>query len=395
MTFGSLKIDRARKGAALIPSEPLTTVHRTFDNAPRATLADWLTPPMNRWAFRHVRELMWTERVSAAPRGPLPKAESSSLISDEVLSYFEQSYTDAFVVLHEGQLVDEWYAPGVAIDDRHIVFSVTKSIVGIVASVLIAAGVLDDSAPVTAYIPEVAAGGYAAATVRDVLDMTADIRFTEDYDGEDMRLYREANGTAPAKDGGAGLHAFLVNLPQSGPHGRAFHYASPTAELAAWVCERASGLSLAELISQYIWQPIGAEHDADLLIDRYGASRGSGGFAATARDLARMGQLLIDAPSGPIRHGIADLKRPGDRDHWEAGTLRGFIPNGSYRDFWYQSADAPGIYLAAGIYGQRVYVDVIHHTVIVQQSSLPTSFDETTWQQTLPLFRGIVDIFRA
>jgi CubicO group peptidase (beta-lactamase class C family) len=377
-------LELADAGERQIPRE------RDFGGAPRPTLANWLTAPTNRWAFRHVRELILTERVSAGPGGPLPVVEDSDLLTEEVVRFLEESYTDAFVVLRDGQLAAEWYAPGVAVDDRHIMFSVSKSVVGIVASVLIADGLLEDSALVTKYVPEAAFGGYATATVRDLLNMTASIDFNEDYEGVDARRYREAIGMLPGAGEGEGIHKFIVSLPQSGPHGKALNYISPTAELASWVCERATGASLAQLISRYVWQPIGAEHCADLLIDRYGASRGSGGFCATARDMARLGQLLIDPPAGSLGLAIADLKKSAERDQWTAGNLNEFLPNGLYRSFWYQLDDAPGVYIAMGIHGQRVYVDSKCRTVIVQQSSLPESFDEPTWRQMIPRFQGII-----
>jgi CubicO group peptidase (beta-lactamase class C family) len=293
------------------------------------------------------------------------------------------------VVLSGGELAAEWYADGVGPDDRHMIFSCTKSVVGLVASALVAEGRLDDKAMVTTYVQEADQGGYADATVRDLLNMTADIEFVEHYDGPDVRAFRIASGQLEAPDS-PGIHRYTVGLSRAGDPGRQVRYASPTTDLAGWVCERVTGRSLAELIADYIWEPMGAEWEADLLLDRFGASRASGGLCVAARDMARIGQILLreDLPT-PLAAAAASVKQPGDAGTWSAGSLADFLPDSAYRDFWYQPPTDPEVYLAAGIYGQRIYVDVPRRVVIAQQASLPDSFDAQTWDETLPLFRRI------
>jgi CubicO group peptidase (beta-lactamase class C family) len=308
-------------------------------------------------------------------------------VTERLIDYLDRSRTDAFVVLHEGRPAVEWYAPGVAPDDRHILFSVTKSVVGIVAGALVESGRLDPEALVSSYVPETLGGGYGTATVRELLDMTANIGFVEDYDGPDVRRYRVAVGQLPGSSS-EGIHAFVSGLPPTGKHGQAMNYVSPTADVAGWVCERAGGLSLAELVSAYVWGPMGAQYDGDMLLDRHGAARASGGLCATARDMARIGQLLIDGAGG----GVADVRSPGDRGAWTAGSLRDFLPHAAYRNFWYQPAGTPDILLAAGIHGQRIYADIPRRVVVAQQASLPTAYDHQTWVETLPVFENIARV---
>ncbi|GAA4013573.1 serine hydrolase [Streptomyces plumbiresistens] len=361
---------------------------RDFGGGPRPTLADWLTAPGNKWAFRHARELFTSERVGGAPGPAWTPPLHQSPLTEPLTDYLGRSHTDALVVLHDGRPAVEWYAPGVQPDDRHILFSVTKSVVGIVASALVADGLLDPGAPVSSYVPETAVGGYGDATVRELLDMTANIRFVEDYDGPDVRRYRVAVGQLPSANS-EGIHAFVCGLPSVGRHGESLSYVSPTADLAAWVCERAAGMSLAQLVSTYVWGPMGAESDGDMLLDHHGAARASGGLCATARDMARIGHLLIgDGPDGAGR-STADLLRPGDRGAWATGTLADFMPGAAYRSFWYQPNGTPDVLLAAGIHGQRIYVDVSRRVVVAQQASLPEAYDHRTWTETLPAFESL------
>src|SRR6516225_8893135 len=158
------------------------------------TAYNWQDPPFNRWAFWHVDEILPTYQVTrgdgparglpgsaAAPDlfgVPVTRTDGSAGTADEVL---DDTFTDAYAVLQDGELVAEWYGPLGAPERPHALMSVSKSVVGCVAAVLIDRGQLDSQAPVTAYIPELAASGYAGASVRHVLDMRSGVAFLEEY----------------------------------------------------------------------------------------------------------------------------------------------------------------------------------------------------------------------
>ncbi|MET1027159.1 MAG: serine hydrolase, partial [Dongiaceae bacterium] len=228
-----------------------------FPPAPdqQVTLENWRRPPFNSWAFHHVRQILPTANIrrgtdAAAPlphnprqfdglsfRGP----RGRDWTVDQMLT---TSMTDGFVVLKRGQIAAECYANGQTAADPHIVFSVSKSITGTLAGILVENGQLDPDAPVTRYIPEAATSAYGDCTVRHVLDMTVSIDFVEDYlnvDGAFAR-YRDATGWNPVYDPARlnDLRSFLLTLPRGQhPHGDRFYYVSPNSDLLGWVLERA------------------------------------------------------------------------------------------------------------------------------------------------------------
>ena len=359
----------------------------------RPTLANWLEYPVSRWSFRHVRELAPSARVAARRASPLPSASADpSLLTPQARSILELTYTDALVVLHDGRLVMEWYAPGVKSDDRHILFSVTKSVTALVVGALAGHGKLDIDERVAMYVPESQQGGFGTATLRHLLDMTAAVRFVEEYYGPDMRRYREAAGLPPTA-GDKGLHSYISRLPPDGPHGQQFRYTSPSTDMLGWVCERASGAPFAELIAEYVWAPMGAEADADLLVDRFGAPRAGGGLCGTARDMARIGQLLIDGGAGAVPDWyVADLMSAGDAALWAAGEIAHLLPGGAYRSCWYQPREDPGVVMAIGIHGQWIYVDVPRRVVVVKQSSGAKATDPPVDREVVALLRDIARI---
>jgi CubicO group peptidase (beta-lactamase class C family) len=285
----------------------MTQLMAGFPPAPEAqvTLANWQDPPFNRWAFQHVRELIPSHLIPAGSPAPLPagpplgnpamvRADGSTATLEDVLA---DTYTDAYLALHDGHVVAERYDSGMTDGTRHLLMSVSKSILSCVAAVLAERGLLDLHAPVTTYVPEVSGSGYAGATIRDLLDMRTGVAFRETYTALDaeVRVMERSMGWRPHQPGDpAGTYPYLATLGRGGPHGGDFSYRSADTDMLGWACERVSGVRVADLISALVWQPIGAERDAEITCDPLGTAIPDGGISATARDLARFGQMLID-----------------------------------------------------------------------------------------------------
>src|SRR3954469_5639402 len=143
------------------------------------TLSNWRTPPFNRWAFNHVSELVPSAFVRSAIGASSLEVERGSL-TDFRLSHagrsfgfsdwLERTFTDSIVVMKSGKVVFETYADGQSPAIPHIWMSVSKSILGLVAGIVVGRGQLDVDAPLTEVIPELEGSAFAGATVRDALD---------------------------------------------------------------------------------------------------------------------------------------------------------------------------------------------------------------------------------
>ena len=367
-----------------------------FPPAPEAqvTLANWQDPPFNRWAFRHMREIIPTHPI---PAGPLPAAlptsrapldlrqtaitrlDGSTATVEDVLA---DTYTDAFLALHDGQVVAERYDAGMTAGTRHLLMSVSKSVLSCVIAVLTDRGLLDLHAPVTAYVPEVGDSGYAGATIRDLLDMRTGVAFRETYTALDaeVRVMERSMGWRPALPGDPpGAYPYLATLGRAGPHGGEFTYRSADTDMLGWVCERASGVRVADLISTLIWQPVGAERDAEITCDPLGSAIPDGGISATARDLARFGQLLVNDGMAQGRTVVpepwlADIRHPepGVREAFARTDNEYVLPGGWYRSqFWVIPGPGGPVLICLGIHGQLIYADRAARTVVVKMSSWP------------------------
>src|SRR5271170_251452 len=365
-----------------------------FPPQSRVTLANWQDPPFNRWAFQHVRELIPTARIARGdgPAWPLPRAERDVLglrfeDSGRELSVAEllaETYTDGFLVLHQGQVVAEHYFNGLAPDVPHLLMSVSKSVTSAVAGVLAGRGELTVGARVEEIIPELGGTSFEGATVQDLLDMRAGTRFDESYDNpeadvrtyERVYLWRPDNGQPRPAD----ALGYFATLTNDGPHGGPFRYRSILTDVLAWVIERAAGARLHQLIASELWQPMGAEFDAEITVDAHGNPMADGGICATLRDLARFGQLYLQRGRAGDRVIV-----PGD---WIDDTIRGapdgaqaFVegnpapgpPRAHYRNCWWVWYPALPFYQASGINGQNVYVHVPSQTVVAKLSTWPTA----------------------
>ena len=375
------------------------------------TLANWQDPPHQRWAFQHVREIVPSQPIRRGP-GPvttlptaltpvghvsLTRLDGSAATVDEVL---EETFTDAWLVLHNGTVLEEVYVGEMTAKTPHLLMSVSKSIVGCVAAVLVERAELDPDALVTDYVPEVSTSGYAGATVRNLLDMRTGVAFRETYTAPEaeVRVMERSMGWRPLLPGDpVGAYAYLATLGTAGPHGDSFTYRSADTDMLGWVCERASGVRMADLISHHIWAPIGAEADAEIACDMVGSAIHDGGISAVARDLARFGQMLLDGGRAQGRQVVpaswVDDAFSADadvRDAFARSENHLFLPGGWYRSqFWFLPGLRGDLLVCLGIHGQMVCVDRASGTVCVKLSSWPDAQNAGYLIDTLRAFGAL------
>lgn len=384
---------------------------------PGVTLANWRTAEFLRWSLQHSREFLPTARVARAgtvtelPRAPGELASVSLADSNDdtatVGTVVEGTYTDGILVMHNGRVIMEEYPAAMAPSAVHAVMSVTKSLVGCVAAVLIDRGVLDPAALLTAYVPELAASGYAGATVRHVLDMRSGIIFSEDYldPASEIRQLEQCIGWNPPAAAGlpASIHDFLVTLRQGSAHGGPFAYRSCETDVLGWVCERTAGTRMPELMSDRVWSRLGAEHDADFSLDRAGVAVCDGGMSATLRDLARFGQMLADGGRAMTGQQVLPAwlvpdTLAGDPDSagaFAASPTDTRMPGGMYRNtFWVPRAGS-AVLLCLGIHGQMVYINTAVNMAGVKLSSWPVPQDPVMLTSTLRAFDAIARYLTA
>ena len=238
------------------------------------SLDNWLSEPYSQWSFQHVEDFVPTAVISrgSAPAAALPAASApvadipvtrTDGVATTVGAVMATTATDGWAVAYRGSMVAEEYLDGLGAQTRHLLFSVSKSLVAAVVGALHGAGAIEPEAPVTAYVPALANCGYAGATVRHLLDMRSGIAFSDNYlhPTAEIHLLDESIGWAPksSPDGPASLRDFLLTLRRKSAHGGPFEYRSCETDVLGWICEVAGGKRMPELMSELLWSRIGAQ----------------------------------------------------------------------------------------------------------------------------------------
>ena len=350
--------------------------------------------PTTRWTFSHQRELGPSANIrrGAAPATPLPYALRDDLDAVAFVTQdgrpmtwgesVDDMFTDGLVVLHRGQVVYETYRGALDPHRPHLAMSVTKSFTGLLGAVLAHEGGIDPSAPVTEYLPELAGTAFGDATVRQVMDMTVAVRYSEDYEDPqaEVRTYGIAAGFWPPPADYAGpttIFDFLTTLKKRGQHGEAFAYKTCNTEVLGWIVQRAAGTPFAELVSERLWLKLGAEEDGYIKVDSAGFAMCGAGLNVTTRDLARFGEMMRcgGALGGRqvVPEGVVeDIARGARREDFaKAGYVT--LPGWSYRNQWWVSHNRLSAYSARGIHGQACYVAPAAELIIARFASHPTA----------------------
>lgn len=364
-------------------------------------LDNWLSSPYSHWAFQHVEDFMpttviarGTEPVVTLPADNAPIADigltSTDGIATTVGAVMAATATDGWAVAHRGALVAEQYLDGLGPRTRHLLFSVSKSLVAAVVGALHGAGAIELDAPVTAYVPALADCGYAGATVRHLLDMRSGVAFSENYDdpAAEIHVREQVIGWAPKRgpDLPATLRDYLLTLRRKSAHGGPFEYRSCETDVLGWICEAAAGQPMPELMSELLWSRIGAQCDATIALDVAGAAGTGifdGGISACLTDMIRFGSLYLR--DGVSLAGqqvvpaawIADTfdGGPDSRQAFAASPDDNPMPGGMYRNQVWFPYPGSNVALCVGMCGQLIYVNRAAEVVAAKLSTQPHSHE--------------------
>ena len=356
------------------------------------TGATWQFGPLNRWAYTHIREILPTKNIAndnnlVQPITGLRDAKDDLSINlggktVQLSDAMKSLFVDGILVIKNGMAVAELYDGTLTSERTHLMWSVSKTVTGLTAASVAADGLIDLHKTVADYVPELAKSGWGQDTLRDILDMRDSSNWVEDYDSPESTVRRQdcadglLAGSMCIDTDVIGNYKFLPTVGIDKSRQGKFIYKSGTTDVMAWVLEAATGQRFADLVSERIWKPMGAERSAGITVDISGFTLASGGMFATLRDTARIGQLIINRGKVGNRQVIPEdwiddiLNQKGD------ALLPKFSPksiNPYYRSFVWGIGDGQGTVLARGVHGQFIYISPSTDTVIAMYSSWPNA----------------------
>ena len=375
--------------------------------------------PGLRYSVNHIQEFSPTRTVPA-PKEKLycvktkydDKIDSVVFTpwdSDEPMTFaqsLDANYTDGIVILHKGKIVYEKYPAGLKQDGVHAAMSVSKSFTGTIASILVSEGILDPSKKVSEYIPELKDSGFADATVRQVMDMTTAIQYSENYNDPNAEVWKySASGNVfrPSDyKGPENYYEYLATVKKidGQEHGEKFGYRTVNTELLAWINSRVTGKGLTELISEKIWKPLGAHYDGYYQVDPSGIAFAGGGFSLNLRDMAMFGEMLrnggkLNGKQVIPERAALDIAKGGSTQEYKDVFAKSAeypkLKDWSYHNMWWITNNSHGAYMARGVHGQAIYIDPKAEMVIARFASTYLASNKYIDPLSIPAYEAVAD----
>lgn len=348
---------------------------------------------VNSLTFRSMDTLYNTRQVArSGDVSPLVKAEQPMLVSYTydgkqytTEDFLDRTYTNALLVMKDGQIVYENYLNNMHPDTRHMGWSMTKSITAILVGVAYEEGRIKSlDQPITDYIPELSKGAYAGVTIRQVLEMTSGVDYEERYDFVNPGAAAKNHILALVKNV-ARFADVATTLKRKYEPGTVFEYKTIDTAVLGWLLERVlGGSNVSAYAAQKLWEPLGAEQNGFFILDGepgVGREFTGAGFNATLRDWARFGQMVLNG-------GEFNGHRIVSSEFIKQAT-QPVLPEdpvmGGYGYQWWTIQDS-NAFSAIGLQGQFVYIDPDTQTVIVKLSYIPQEEMNELEVETLTFF---------
>lgn len=319
-----------------------------------------------------------------------------------IKDFLNKNYVDGIIILHEGKIIYERYPAGLKQEGIHAAMSVTKSFIGLLASILIAERAIKPEKLVTDYLPELGKTGFAGATVQQVLNMTTAIQYSEDYNNPNAEVWQYSQAGNPFKSekytGPQNIYDYLETVKKipKQDHGELFGYKTINTEVMGWIISRVTGMCITELISKKIWIPMGASTDGLFLLDSAGKAQAGGGFSLNLRDMALFGEMLRN--KGKVggkqiipEEAVKMVSSGGDPLVFSKSEEYPKLKGWSYHNMWWITNNAHGAYMARGVHGQAIYIDPTAKMVIARFASNPISSNKFIDPISIPAYETLAE----
>jgi CubicO group peptidase (beta-lactamase class C family) len=405
-----------RKLSLIIGLIMVSIVNAESNRPDNLSLSNFQFGPVNRWSFSHIREVLPTVNIEHDCESVFKLQTSKAFIRNfsiyhedrlqEIDEIAKNWFIDGLLILKDNEILFEKYYGHLTEDKPHLMNSISKSVVGLLAGKLEHEGVIDFSKTISHYVPELSKSGWGPDSLRLALDMKDGSDYSEDYPDfsttfriQDCVIGWTDAGYCPENlpDGG---YKYFPTIGRDESNLGKFKYRSASTDVIGWVLEEATGKPLAELISEYIWKPMGAEHDAYITVDKTGFVLADHGMNSTLRDLGRLGLLVMN--EGIVSNKqvipkdfIDDLHEQNGDPYWPYDSSNGEQPY--YRSFWWGKGNDERDLNGVGIHGQFLRVAREAGIVIVIYSTWPRADGDKSdqyWDKSEQLLDAIVAKFR-
>lgn len=309
-----------------------------------------------------------TEVPRASTREALPTSiefEGQTFDTQQLLA---DTATHAFLVMRDGEITYEWYSDQWSESRLMNGMSMGKTFLGVLTGKMIEQGKLAETDTVTQHLPEFAdVEGLEQVTVQQLLDMQSCVNIADDYPSGPEGWLSPISQMFATTDMAWVLRNNIGMACEAGSE--EYEYRSVNSQLLGMMVARVSEKTLAELVAEYIWTPLGANHDASWSVDHPGGIEKSYCcLNASAIDFALFGTLFID---GSVQYGPGAGAYVLTPDWYQRMTTTSEDWNNGYgthkfgAHMWHKPNDQ---LVSQGYRGQFVWINRQTNTVVVKLS---------------------------
>lgn len=207
-------------------------------------------------------------------------------LPEKLQTLLDKTGTVAFLVIHNDSILHEHYIDRNAEDEKTNSFSMAKSITTMLAQIAIQKNIFTGwHQKVKTILPELKGKHADELELWHLSTMSSGLEWDEDYKNP---------WTVTAKAYyGDDVRKLMLSLPIVDTPGTFYNYQSGSTELLALCLIQASGKSLADLASDWLWKPMQAKQTATWHTDGKGTELAYCCFNTSAREFARFGKLML------------------------------------------------------------------------------------------------------
>lgn len=301
----------------------------------------------------------------------------------------ERTFTNALLILKDGKIVHETYRNFTGPQTSFLSMSMAKSITSILIGAALEDGLIKSlDEQVTAYVPELKNSSFDGATIRHLLLMRSGVDRQDNYQPDSASDFARLREEIMVLNCRRSVEEAFITKRADEP-GKTYRYSTLNTNILGWVLEKATGKPLNDYMSERLWKPLGAEADGFFLTDGpapVGRPTNGMGFNATARDYARLGQMMLNNGRAGSRQIISA--------NWVRESTVPVYPepvaadqDQGYQYQWWTLVNS-NAYMAIGLQGQFIYVDPDTRTVVVKLSYFPITNDEA-YRESEAFFRAV------
>ena len=335
----------------------------------RGDCAGYFLNPQNRYPHNTAK---------AAP-APFPLKPGPALgdvtykVRDDPNTYTLEQYltmfcTTGFLVLKDDRIVYERYFQGRQPGDSLLSASMSKTLLALLMGIAVQDGKLRLDERVPAVLPDFEESAFADATIEDLLRMASGVAMVNSFEPGADADNRAVNPIIAPRQS---IRDYLKRKKErAAAPGTEFRYnGAQSALLGLILAQRLDTHDLTGYLERKLWVPMGAEASGYWIKNDHDEEGVQGQFAATLRDYARLGYLVMNqgrvdgrqiVPAGWLAQ-MTELRRDKPQpSHPPYYGLHVWIPQaaGGRSMFW-------------GVNGQNIFVDPVARVVIVHTGNSP------------------------